>query len=72
MNTRDEVHECLQYSIDWVKSQVHVQHPDGTNCVRIILSDRTSEDVGTNGILYADRTVSSTNILMLVHMNKLM
>jgi len=37
MKTRDEVYVCLQSFIDWVKSQVHVQHPDVKNCVRIIL-----------------------------------
>ena len=46
MKTRDEVYVCLQSFIDWVKSQVHVQHPDVKNCVRIILSDRPGEYVG--------------------------
>jgi len=46
MKTRDEVYVCLQSCIDWVTTQVHVQHPDVGNCVRIILSDRAGEYVG--------------------------
>jgi len=37
-----------------------------------MLSDRAGEYVGENDSLYNDRIVSSTNILVLVYMKKLM
>ena len=45
LKKRDVAYACLQYFIDWVKSRVHVLHPQTKNCVRIILSDRGGEYV---------------------------